>query len=400
MSQNRETIRQWGKQLDAGMLDAGMVDAGMGDAGQPDEPLLEVASRLRRLAAKTTTPRPPAKLKAELRQQLLDSYQPGWTARLWRGASSAVAFVALIVVVAAAWWIITNNTQPIPGGQAVSEPPVVESPAAEVSPNAPSHRLGARFGEAIELLGYDLADDTLLPGEEIMLTLYWQTLAQPQVDTSLFVHLYDEEGVLVAQFDGKPPDGTRPTSTWQAGETISPQVALPLPADNLAPGNYQLAIGLYLPESGERLVVTQPEGQSTELTLGSIFVEPLEILQPDGSDHVKVIAVTPESGLVLSGTAPITFEITVNYELTAMSEAVIQAAVVQQRADGGGRGVANTQTMVQQGSGEVVLTAVLYPQRELNGAADLGLLVQMHHPEHSAAVASEMPDDYYWRYEP
>lgn len=385
MSQNRETIRQWGEKL---------------DEGRRDEPLLEVADRLQRLGARATTPRPPVELKEQLRQQLLASYQVHWTTRLWRGASSAVAIAALVLVVVAAWWIITNNTQSVPGGQAVSEPPILESPAAEVSPNAPSHRLGARFGEAIELVGYDLADDTLLPGEEIMLTLYWQTLAQPQVDATLFVHLYDEEGGLVAQVDGRPPDETRPTSTWQAGETISPQVSLPLPADDLAPGYYQLAIGLYLPGSGERLVVTQPEGQSTELTLGSIFVEPLEILQPDGLDHVKVIAVTPESGQVLSGTAPITFEITVNYELTAMSEAVIQAAVVQQRADGGGRGVANTQTMVQQGSGEVVLTAVLYPQRELNGAADLSLLVQMHHAEHSAAVASEMPDEYHWRYEP
>jgi hypothetical protein len=109
-------------------------------------------------------------------------------------------------------------------------------------------------------VGYDLADNKIQPGEEVSLTLYWQTIALPTMDATLFLHLYDEDGLLVSQFDGPLLDGTRPTSSWRPGEMVSNTVSLPLPADNLAPGSYQLEMGLYTLESGERLVVvTQPE---------------------------------------------------------------------------------------------------------------------------------------------
>jgi hypothetical protein len=109
------------------------------------------------------------------------------------------------------------------------------------------------------------------------------------------------------------------------------------------------------------------------------------------------LSVTPESGQVFSSTVAITFEIRLNYELASLPEAIIKAAVVEQFGSGsGGCGVANTQVTVQQGSREVLLTAVLDPQRELNGPANVGLLVQMHYEERSAVIATEMPDTYYW----
>jgi hypothetical protein len=383
MSQNYEALRQWAKAL---------------EAGKRNEPLLELAARLQTLAAKTTPPRPPAELKEQLRQQLLASYQSRLSIRLWRGVGSAAALGVLAVVAAAAWFIISNSINPIAGDQPTPPPAEAIPPSPEF---APSQHLGARLGEAIELVGYDLADNTVQPGEEVSLTLYWQTIALPTVDATLFLHLYDEDGLLVSQFDGPLLDGARPTSSWRPGEMISNTVSLLLPSENLAPGDYRLEMGLYLLETGERLVITQPDAQSTELVLGSIIVEPTETVQPNGLDHLTVLSVTPESGQVFSSTAPITFEIRLDYELASLPEAIIKAAVVQQFGNGGGgRGVANAQVTVQQGSGEVLLTAVLYPQRELNGPANLGLLVQMHHAERSAAIAMDIPDTYHWRYEP
>lgn len=383
MSQNREMLRQWSEEL---------------EAGKRNEPLLELATRLQMLAVRTTTPRPPAELKGNLRQQLLESYQPRWFVWLWRGASSAAALGVLAVVVAAALFVISNNTRPITGSQPAPTLAAEGSPALVF---APAQRLGARFGEAIEFVGYDLDQEVYLVGEEIGLTLYWQTIASPEEDIALALHLFDGDGQLVAQYDGHPLDETRPTSSWQPGEMISETVSLPLPPTDLAPGSYQLELGLYLSGTGERLVVTQPATQSTELLLGSIIVETSKtLLQPNGIDHLLVLSVTPESGQVFSSTTPITFEIRLDYELASLPEAIIKVAVVEQFGNGGGRGVANTQVTVQQGAGEVVLTAVLYPGREFNGSANLGLLVQMHHEERSAAIASEMPDTYHWRYEP
>jgi hypothetical protein len=57
-----------------------------------------------------------------------------------------------------------------------------------------------------------------------------------------------------------------PTPRWQAGWQILDEYQLALPAD-LAPGSYQLAVGLYQP-TGEQLPAT-PGG----LPLGDVEIE-------------------------------------------------------------------------------------------------------------------------------
>jgi hypothetical protein len=99
------------------------------------------------------------------------------------------------------------------------------------------------------LLGFTLSPDA---GR---LTLYWEALGVPQADYTVFVHLLDEAGQLVAGSDAPPG---YPTSIWSPGEIIPDEHTMPTP---LPPGPYRLAIGLYHQPSGERLTLQLPDGR-------------------------------------------------------------------------------------------------------------------------------------------
>ena len=109
----------------------------------------------------------------------------------------------------------------------------------------------ARFGEAIRLLGFD----PTAKGREAGLTLVWQAIAPPSEDYTVCVHLLNPDGTCcVWQSDAMPQGGTYPTSRWLAGEVVIDSYGIVIP-DDAAPGDYPLEVGLYLPETGERLPV-------------------------------------------------------------------------------------------------------------------------------------------------
>jgi mannosyltransferase len=154
--------------------------------------------------------------------------------------------------------------RPVMAGRLTVEPwPLVtELPAVQTI-------VEAEFGPAILLGGFDRGETSegFLP-----ITLYWQSTAAPAGDFLVFIHLIEElTGQTVAQVDGIPADGLRLTSGWRPGEVITDSHLLPVPAD-LEPGRYHVYIGLYDPDSGERLPVrlqgdAQPDARLHLLTL-------------------------------------------------------------------------------------------------------------------------------------
>jgi len=137
--------------------------------------------------------------------------------------------------------------------------------------------LRADFGEpsAIELHGYMLEPAVGNPGQPATLTLYWRASALMDENYVVFVHLVDGQGNVVAQGDGAPLNGFRPTSSWRPGEVFVDAHTFALP-ENLADGPYTLWIGLYEPVSGTRLpVFVNGERQVDDrLKLGGIEIEP------------------------------------------------------------------------------------------------------------------------------
>jgi len=90
-------------------------------------------------------------------------------------------------------------------------------------------------------------------------TLFWQARGDVAEDYVAFVHLLDDEGRLIAQRDGEPVGGSRPTSTWPADDVVSDNQCLLIPEGTL-PGEYRLIAGMYLADTGERLLVLDERG--------------------------------------------------------------------------------------------------------------------------------------------
>jgi hypothetical protein len=82
-----------------------------------------------------------------------------------------------------------------------------------------------------------------------------------QQDYTVFVHLVDEKGNIVAQRDNPPVDGLYPTTEWEPEEIVRDQYDLVISPDAL-PGEHWIEIGMYLPESGERLAVRDTQSDS------------------------------------------------------------------------------------------------------------------------------------------
>jgi hypothetical protein len=118
------------------------------------------------------------------------------------------------------------------------------------------------LGDRVTFLGYDVAS-SVRAGEKLALTVYWQAQREMEESYKVFVHLYDQEGNIVAQQDRVPGLGARPTTTWEKGEIVGDRILVPI--DSAAPvGEYQLAIGLYDEETGGRLAAYTPDGTRLE----------------------------------------------------------------------------------------------------------------------------------------
>lgn len=121
---------------------------------------------------------------------------------------------------------------------------------------APQKSVGARLGDAIELIGYDRTRE----GDAIVLTVYWRCLAEMSADYTVFAHLIGARG-LVAQDDTQPARGSFPTSRWQRGEIIVDEYRLRV--DNLR-GEYQIEIGMYNLNTGARVRCVDATGAPME----------------------------------------------------------------------------------------------------------------------------------------
>ena len=111
---------------------------------------------------------------------------------------------------------------------------------------APAGQTEATFGEAMRLVGYDVAADALQPGEPLWLTLEWEVLAPMARNWTIFVHLNDP--VLerpIAQRDMYPGQGLLPTSLLAPGERLVTQHRVAVPATASAPADLSLALGFY-----------------------------------------------------------------------------------------------------------------------------------------------------------
>jgi len=136
---------------------------------------------------------------------------------------------------------------------------------------SPMHQMQINLGDKIELIGYDLNPDTIHGGETLNLTLYWHALAQMDDSYKVFIHLLDQHGNKIAQYDAVPHNWMLPTTAWGRGEVIKDEYNFPIPPD-VPRGQYQIWTGMYSAETLQRLNVHMEGGSTTDdsILLGDI----------------------------------------------------------------------------------------------------------------------------------
>lgn len=130
-----------------------------------------------------------------------------------------------------------------------------------------AHAASARVGEAVTFLGWS-GTPSVARGQSLALDLFWRGERELRDEYTVFVHLVDANGQVVADADAPPSSGLYPTNRWRANEIVRDRHVLKIPSD-LAPGNYSLAIGMYLPATGARL----PIGTSDQLVLTQVTIK-------------------------------------------------------------------------------------------------------------------------------
>lgn len=123
----------------------------------------------------------------------------------------------------------------------------------------PETQTQKRFGDTIELIGYDVPVKSAAPRGKMDLKLYWHALGAALESYTVFVHLLDANGKVIGQKDAPPLNGEAPTDGWQKDEYIADTYGFDIAADAPA-GAATLEVGLYDPGTGKRLTVIDENG--------------------------------------------------------------------------------------------------------------------------------------------
>ena len=136
------------------------------------------------------------------------------------------------------------------------------------------HPLHARFGQAVQFLGYDLSTDRVTAGGTLQLTLYWQALQEMEMSYTVFTHLLDADEGIGGQMDSIPGRGEAPTTSWVEGEVVADEYEIVVDTD-APPGEYVIEVGMYDASTGERLPVYD---SSAELEGHRVLLEATRVL--------------------------------------------------------------------------------------------------------------------------
>ena len=190
-----------------------------------------------------------------------------------RWAAGSLGSFMFVVAALAPWlWI-----------QAAYEIPVYASPM---------DRVGTEFGGQLRLVGYELEETAVSPGDALWLTLEWEVLDEMDRDWSVFVHLTDPVlGQPIAQRDMYPGQGLLATRLLESGDRFVNRYKLIVPPTSIAPAELILNVGLYdyntCPDC-ERLPITDEGLLSVSTDAVQLATIPLTAVSGDYPNSISV----------------------------------------------------------------------------------------------------------------
>ena len=143
-----------------------------------------------------------------------------------------------------------------------------------IEPPPIPHPLEANFANRVKLLGYDLPARSVVPGQGIPVTLYWQGLRTMEHNYTFFTKLLDSQQQQWAGIDRFARDGYK-TTHWLENEVVIDRFEL-LTDPQTPDGIYWLDVGLYFGVNQTAvslpLVVNGQPGDLTSVTFGPVKI--------------------------------------------------------------------------------------------------------------------------------
>ncbi len=173
--------------------------------------------------------------------------------KLSRGLLAVVAAVALTNSLALLAWF---------GPTRVWSPSTLALPVPAVQ-----YPMRLSWPDRFELVGFDLSSEQPIPGGKLNLALYLRGLKPMPVGYTLFLHLLDADGKMIAQDDHQP---VPPTEYWAPGEVVTSTFALTVPPTLSVPAQIRVEIGAYFWQTLERLPLLK-DGQSANNRVSTLI---------------------------------------------------------------------------------------------------------------------------------
>jgi 4-amino-4-deoxy-L-arabinose transferase-like glycosyltransferase len=167
--------------------------------------------------------------------------------------------------------------QQVDGAWLVDARPIVAAHLAEWQASRPRLPDGTpadwplRFNNQIDLIGFKANPVTTTMGSELDLTTYWRVSGNIDTCTPLamFAHVANDQTGIAGQYDG----WNTALRGLEVGDVIVQHVRIPIMPDAPA-GIYNLQVGLYATDTGQRWTVHTPSGQETD----RVILSPIEII--------------------------------------------------------------------------------------------------------------------------
>jgi hypothetical protein len=149
---------------------------------------------------------------------------------------------------------------PLPARCGWLEPATSGCPIGSVRVEGEAIGDAVNFDHQVLLTEWSIERAEMRPGETIDVRLTWRGLTEWEDDYTVTVQLIGPDGRLHGQVDAWPVQGTLPTSTWKAGQTVADPYVVTLRPD--APsGPYRVEVGWYLLETLRRLPMVDANGR-------------------------------------------------------------------------------------------------------------------------------------------
>jgi len=132
--------------------------------------------------------------------------------------------------------------------------------------------LPARFQSSIILEQAAVPSNVARRDRALVTILVWRAAAIVETDYTIFAHLVDASGKIIAQSDALPAG--EPTSQWRPTRQYVHAIVLPIDATTPS-GTYRLEVGLYDAATMERLPVLDAHGQPIG---DKLAIEPFNIV--------------------------------------------------------------------------------------------------------------------------